>query len=217
MKKIILSIILCLMLILSAFSETTVNTIQLNKQGWEYINRQDYNNALKSFITLYKQAKNQQDYKYVMLGFYELIKNKNVPDSMKIDLCLVLQIEKFDCLMADPKLSNLLFVLRYYKLINILAKTDANDKIFTDILKTDKQAVLNQYKESYIATLDSAKTPSENAIARLYYALYEYSIGNKKLGMGQIENESNKILKYGSDFDGENSIELVNLVFDLCR
>jgi hypothetical protein len=65
--------------------------------------------------------------------------------------------------------------------------------------------------------LERAKTPSENAIARLYYALYEYSIGNKKLGMGQIENESNKILKYGSDFDGENSTELVNLVFDLCR
>ena len=45
MKKFLLFILLCLTLILPSFSAEKVSTTQLNKQGWEYIKKQDYQKA----------------------------------------------------------------------------------------------------------------------------------------------------------------------------
>lgn len=216
MKKIILSLILCFILILPSFSATTISTSQLNKQGWEYIKKEDYYSAFNSFSSIFEVAKEQQDYAYIMYGFLEMIKNDNLPATFRFELCQMLVEEDFEAKLTNNKLRNLNFAITF-KMMNIIAKTDSKDKLFTKKLKSNKQIELQETREIYSNAIKKTTTLYDAAYARLIYALYEYSIGNSKLALGQIQNESNNILKYGTKQESNNCIEIVNFVLDLCK
>lgn len=215
MKKIFLSIILCFAMMLPTFAVTSVSTAQLNKQGWNYIKQGNYPSAFDSFTDIYTQAKTQQDYGYIIYGYLELIKIKQLPADFRVNLCKILQSDDFDENITDYKLRNILFAMSY-KMINILANTDSKDKVFTNTLKADKQKVLNEYKNIYLTSVRNSNTPAENALTRLYYALYEYSTGDKKYALGCINNEMENIIKYCSKSEVEDSTEIVNYVLELC-
>ena len=215
MKKLLLTIALAFLIVLPTFSAENISTSQLNKQGWEYIKQNNYDSAFNSFSKIYKLAKTQEDYSYVLYGFLELIKNENIPSVLRVDLCLMLTSKDFTSKITDDKLSNINFAI-WFKMINILSKTSPNDMTFTELMKEDKQTVLSDYKIMYLSGIKEAKTPNQLAISRLYYALYKYSIGSNT-AIDDIEKELNNIANRGTKYDYDSTKELVNLVLNWCK
>lgn len=217
MKKIILSLVFCLLLILPSFSATSVNTAQLNKQAWTYINQKDVQNAYKTFNLIYQNAKTQQDYEYVIHGYIELIKNDEISASVRLILCRTLQ-NNIETKITDKNLKNILKAVPFKK-INIYA--NASDEELRTLLKADtsKQDILNDYKNMYYSALNSeiAETKEGKAFVQLYCALYEYAIGNSKTAILQMGNAMNDIRTYCSEDEIKSADKLISTVIDLCK
>lgn len=217
MKKFIILMVTCFLMVVPAFAETNLSTAQLNKQGWEYLKQNDYQKALSSFRSIFLTAKTQQDYEYVMYGFLEVINNETLPTELRISLCDLLLDKPFTSKLTDPKLINLSTAMMF-KSINIIAKADENDAYFKEKLHKEKSTVLQEEENIYTEAVEQYKG-SFNSI--LYFACYEYAIGNKFMGMRLFEYIGNaklqrpEIAKY--EGDTEDLTDLINLVMKLCK
>lgn len=209
MKKLLLLILSSFILILPVFSAGEINTKQLNQQSWEYIKKQDYPKAYNGFGLIYDNAKTQQDYEYIVYGFLELIKNNDISESLRLQFCDLMLDEKFAFKIEDEKLKNTIKAINF-KMINIIANTNEDNYIFKHRFNQGKQSELKKIHDIYALNIEKQK---DFQMSLLMFACYEYSIGNKTLGIKMFEY----VKKLAKGKQKKRVNELISLVKELCR
>ncbi len=205
MKKFLWTILLAFILILPTFSAENITTVQLNKQGWEYLKEQNYEKAYNTFNSIYDKAKTHQDYEFVVYGYLELIKNKQLPDEIRFNLCR--ELLSFESEIKDDTFDSI-FDAVFFKSANLIANADEKK------WNIDKQELLNKFKNEIYSKYNKQNAPPWE---RLRFALCEYAIGNKELALIQIEKEMNNINNHTTPYIKSESNKLVQYVTELCE